>query len=382
MKSFNYKLGLVSGTTYMTSGLSLLIVIVLANKLEYQTFGRFILITTAVLLLSDLCDFGTGSDYLLHFQKSSSRNSELTERDFLQKRIGTAIILFPIILFLSSIAFGYQLATIFSLLIVTTFLRNSVAVIFRTNENYEHFLVLLVGEKVLFLAFIFFSHSSLHILLLESLISIALPIFLTYPSILRTRPNASLLKILRQYTHARLVGLSSFITNVALIFPLIIQLFAGSVLFSSYILVVKVFSPIPALGAAIALVNVSSKQVLSWKPKSVPMVFVTSLVCLISVAFFAAPLIERFTSGKFAYSKLNIITVSIIAVLYFFLNIMVSLKLKKVQLGLIIKGYFLFILTFSILIAATRPLLNLEIILLCELAAISITMLYFSRKRG
>jgi hypothetical protein len=365
----------------LTSGLALIIVLILANKLDHTIFGQFILITTVVLVVADLCDFGTGSDYLLHFQHTGSRSPKIYEEKFLQNRLGTALYLSPLVLFFGITIFGLGIAPIFTILVIMTFLRNSVAVIFRTKENYHKFLVLLVGEKVLLLILILFFHAGLQILMLESLASVSLPVLFTYPYIFRIRPNFSLKKIIRIYIHARLTGLASFVTNVALLFPLIIQFFYGSDLFSKYILLVKIFSPIPAFGAAIALVNVSSKQMPTLRVRPGLLTVAACLTFLIAVAFTAPSIIESVTNGKFVYSVFDILAVSIIAILYFLLNILVSQKLKKMQIAEIIRGYVLFILTFLLLIGFAKPFINLEVVLCCEFAAISIAIFNFMRKR-
>jgi hypothetical protein len=204
---------------------------------------------------------------------------------------------------------------------------------------------------------------------------------LTYPYILRTRPNFSLPKIRSQFMDARLTGLASFVTNVALIFPLIIQFLCGSDLFSNYILLIKIFSPIPAFGAAIALVNVSSKQMPLLRMRGNLLTVITGIFCLISLSFVSPSIIAKFTDGKFVYSNLNVLGVSIIAILYFILNILVSQKLKRRQLAEIIWGYCLFIFSFVMFIWLSKSFTSLGVVLISEFLALSIATSFFVGKR-
>jgi len=180
---------------------------------------------------------------------------------------------------------------------------------------------------------------------------------------------------------ARLNGLASFVTHVALIFPLIIQFLCGSDLFSNYILLIKIFSPIPAFGAAIALVNVSSKQMPSLRVTPNLLAVIACIFCLISVSLVSPSIIAKLTDGKFVYSYYSVLAVSITAILYFVLNILVSQKLKMMQLAQIIWGYLLFIFSFMMFIGLTKSFTNLGVVLLCEFIALSITISFFAGKR-
>ena len=108
---------------------------------------------------------------------------------------------------------------------------------------------------------------------------------------------------------------------------------------------------------------------------------ITGIFCLISLSFVSPSIIAKFTDGKFVYSNLNVLGISIIAILYFILNILVSQKLKRRQLAEIIWGYCLFIFSFVMFIWLSKSFTSLGVVLISEFLALSIATSFFVGKR-
>lgn len=367
----------MTGTSYLVSAFGLVSFIILANRLPQGSFGKLIFILSAVLLLSDLCDFGTGSNFILRMRLIDHENLRFEQTSFLKLRMGTVILMIPIVFAAAVWIVGLEFSVLFTILVITTYLRNSIATVIRSEESYVRYFLLLSGEKFIFIPLVLISHSNLKIILLGSLSAIAVPLFMVYPSILRIRPHISLKQTLRQFRDAGMNGVASFVTNVALLFPMIIKFFCGEIAFSNYIFLVKIFSPIPTLGTSIALINISSKDKLNSRLATKKLSSGIALLCLFPVVYLLPKVISKLTSEKYNYSYFNVITILIIALAYFFLHILVSDELILMHFSKIICGYLVFIATFISLIVVTGPGLNLQLLLICEFLAITVSLFYF-----
>lgn len=377
MKSLRVRVILVTGTSYLVAALGLVSFIILANKFSQSSFGQLMFILTAVLLVSDLCDFGTGNNFILQMRRMNREELTLQQTKFLEIRLGTAILIIPIILTTGVLIVGLGFSVLFTFLVIMTYVRNSIATVVRSEERYGSFLLLLSGEKFIFIPLILISHSNLKIILFGSLLAIAVPTFLVYPSILKIRPRISLTQTLKQFREAGMNGIASFVTNVALLFPMIIKLFCGEFAFSNYIFLAKIFSPIPTLGTSIALINLSSKDKFTSRLGLRRLSSGVVLLCILPLLFFLPNIVLNLTDGKYDFSYLNIVTILITAVMYFMLHILVSDELILRHFSKIISGYVFFIITFTSLIAIVEPGLNLQLLLICELLAITVALCYF-----
>lgn len=381
MKSFKARVILVTGTSYLVSAFGLVSFVILANRLPQDSFGQLIFILTAVLLVSDLWDFGTGNNFILRMRSINGEDLSFQQTRFLEMRLGTVILAMPVILAAGVLIVGLGFSFLFTILVITTYLRNSIATVVRTQESYVRYFLLLSGEKFIFVPLVLISHSNLKILLLSSLFAIAFPIFMVYPSILKIKPLISLSQTFKQFRDAGMNGIASFVTNVALLFPMIIRFFCGDIAFSNYIFLVKIVSPIPTLGTSIALINLSSKDKLNSRLSLKKFSSIFILICLLSSVFFLPNLISYFTSEKYNYSCFNVITILFIALAYFVLHILVSDELILMHFSKIISGYLVFIITFILLIVIVGPGVNLQSLLICELLAITVTLCYFVHQR-
>jgi len=382
MKSFRARVVLVTGTSYLVAGLSLLSFIMLANKLPQSEFGQLVFILTVVLLVSDLCDFGTGTNFILQMRDTSREYLKIEQSKFLSIRLGTLILLTPIVIILGVIILDFGMSLLFTILVISTYIRNSIATVFRSEESYVNYLLLMAGEKFIFIPIILISHSSLSILLFGCLLAIVVPILFVYPSIYRIRPRISLTQTFKNFQASRLNGVAGFVTNVALLFPVIIRFFCGDIAFSNYIFLTKICSPIPTLGTSIALVNLSSKDNLSSALKFKRLSNAVILLSLIPLTYFMPILIQKLTAGKYVYSYFNVITVLVTAIAYFFLHILVSKKLVLMHFSKIISGYVVFILMFLFLVVVIKPGLNLQLLLICEFLATAVALCYFMYQRS
>ena len=381
MKSFRARVVLVTGTSYLVAALGLVSFIILANRLSQGDFGLFVFILTVVLLVSDLCDFGTGTNFILQMRDTNREYLKLEQRNFLSIRLGTIILLAPIVLILGVIIFDIRISFLFTTLVIITYVRNSIATVLRSEENYVNYLFLMSGEKFILIPLILISHSTIGILLWASLLAIVAPIIFVYPSIFGITPRISLNQTFRNFQAARMNGIASFVTNVALLFPVIIRFFCGDIAFSNYIFVTKICSPIPTLGTSIALVNLSSKEKAFSALKFKKLSNAVMLLCLIPLTYFLPSLIQKLTAGKYVYSYFNVIVVLVIAIAYLLLHILVSEKLLLMHFSKIIAGYVLFTLMFVLLLAIIQPGLSLQLLLFCEFLAIAVALCYFTYQR-
>jgi hypothetical protein len=283
----------------------------------------------------------------------------------------------PIIFTAGVLIVGLGFSVLFTILVITTYVRNSIATVVRSEESYVNYLLLLSGEKFIFIPLILISNADLKILLLGCLLAIALPMFLVYPSILKTKPHISLAQTFKQFRDAGMNGIASFVTNVALLFPMIIKFFCGDIAFSNYIFLSKIFSPIPTLGASIALINLSSKDNFTSKISFKKLSSGITFVCLVPFILFLPSIILKLTDGKYNYSHFNIIIIFITAVAYLILHILVSDELILMHFSKIISGYTVFIITFTSLILVIEPGSRLQSLLICELLAITVALCYF-----
>lgn len=377
MKSFKARVILVTGTSYLVSAFKLVSFIILANRLSQGSFGQLIFILTAVLLVSDLCDFGTGNKFILRMRSINREDLRFQQTRFLELRLGTVILMIPVILAAGVLIVGLGFSFLFTILVITTYVRNSIATVVRSEESYVRYFLLLSGEQFIFVPLVLISDSNLKILLLGSLFAIAVPLFMVYPSILKIKPHISLTQTLKQFRDAGMNGIAGFVTNVALLFPMVIKFFCGEIAFSNYIFLIKIFSPIPTLGTSIALINLSSKEKLNSRLSLKKLSSSITLLCLFPLIFFLPNLISNLTSEKYNYSYFNVITILIVALAYFVLHILVSDELILMHFSKIISGYVVFIATFILLIVIMEPGLNLQLLLICELLAITVALCYF-----
>ncbi len=381
MNSLRARVVLVTGTSYLVAAFGLVSFIILANKLSQADFGQFVFILTVVLLVSDLCDFGTGTSFILQMRETTGKYLKMEQSRFLSIRLGTIILLAPMVFILGVILYDIGISFLFTILVIVTYVRNSIATVLRSEENYVKYLLLMSGEKFILIPLILISHSILGILLWVSLLAIAAPIIFVYPSIFKITPRISLTQTFQNFQAARMNGIASFVTNVALLFPVIIRFFCGDVAFSNYIFLTKICSPIPTLGTSIALVNLSSKEKAFSAFKVKRLSNAVMLFCLIPLTYFLPYLILKLTDGKYVYSYFNVITVLVIAIAYLLLHILVSEKLLLMQFSKIIAGYAVFTSIFVLLLAIIQPGLNLHLLLLCEFLAIAVALCYFTYQK-
>ncbi len=381
MNLFNIRVILVAGTSYLVAALGLISFIILANMLTLRSFGQLIFILTSVLLVSDLCDFGTGNNFILRARKVHRNDLSLLQTRFLELRLGTVFLLVPIIVTTGVLIVGPGFSVLFTILVIMTYVRNSIATVVRSEESYIAYLLLLSGEKFIFIPLIFISNSNLKMLLLSSLTAIALPMLLVYPSILKIKPNVSLSQTLKQFRDAGMNGVASFVTNVSLLFPMLIKFFCGEIALSNYIFLSKIFSPIPTLGSSIALVNLSSKDKIRTRLNFKMISIAILLLSLVPLLFFLPSIILNLTNGKYNYTDLNIFTIFVTAVAFFFLHILVSEELILLHFSKIIAGYVIFTITFTTLIVIIEPGSSLQALLICELLAITVALCYFQYQK-
>lgn len=377
MSSFKLRVILVAGTSYLVAALGLISFIILANQLPLLSFGHLMFILTAVLLVSDFCDFGTGNNFILRSRKLHGNELNLHQTKFLELRLGTVILLVPMILITGILIVGLGFSILFTSLAITTYVRNSIATVVRSEQSYVAYLLLLSGEKFIFILLIFISNSNLNMLLLSSLVAITLPIFLVYPSILKIKPRISVSLTLNQFRDAGMNGLTSFVTNVSLLFPMIIKFFCGEIAFSNYIFLSKIFSPIPTLGTSIALINLSSKETINTRIFFKKFTNIAIILFLFAFLFFLPRIIFNLTNEKYSYTNFNVISIFVTAIAFFFLHILVSEQLILLHFSKIINGYLIFILTFISLIMILVPGSRLQVLLICELLSITVTLCYF-----
>jgi O-antigen/teichoic acid export membrane protein len=381
VKSFRARVVLVTGTSYLVSAFGLVSFIILANKLSQADFGQFVFILTVVLLVSDLCDFGTGTSFILQMRDTNREYLKMEQSKFLSIRLGTIILLAPIVFFAGTIIFDIAISFMFTTLVILTYVRNSIATVLRSEESYVNYLLLMSGEKFILIPLILISQSTFGILLWVSLLAIAAPIIFVYPSIFRIKPRISLSQTFKNFQAARMNGVASFVTNVALLFPVIIRFFCGDIAFSNYIFITKICSPIPTLGTSIALVNLSSKEKAFSAFKLKNLSNAVMLLCLIPLTYSLPYLVQKMTAGKYVYSYFNVITVLVIAIAYLLLHILVSEKLLLMHFSKIIAGYVVFTLMFVLLLAVIQPGLSLQLLLFCEFLAIAVALCYFTYQR-
>jgi hypothetical protein len=342
----------------------------LARSLSSQDFGRYILIVSLATLFADLIDFGAGLKIIIDSRNNTtSANLGILRRN-LEVKIALILFLLPFVLLTSIISRNFFVILCYVLTILF-FLRNNCLTIFRSIDKIKSFGSIILVDKIFFLLFFFLTPKySFTFLLLQSF-TLSISIFYgRRKGIQVISKPAPLQGIIPSLKNSLQLGLGSALSNVNLIFPILIGALFGYSILAEYSFLLKTLLPVQIIGSSLAMLRVKHESPLKFNfPKRnlslilgplIVGVFIMGLIYLVPVG------ISEYTLSRYNFSHWQVG----MAVFVVFCQQILSYKSAGLQavrkFSLINYSLCIFIIGYSLCLVIFRSIPKVDTLLIIE----------------
>lgn len=361
---------------------------ILAKSLNFKDFGFYILLISLATLAADLIDFGSGLHIIIASRNLDGAASRRILRRNLEIKISFMLCLLPAVLILSIIFRNYYISLCY-IMSVLFFLRNNCLTTCRALDKTQTYGSIILFERVIFLLFVFFIPGNLITFLLVQIFSLGMSIFSAQRKGITTLCKPTGPKaILSNFRKSVQLGLGSALSNVNLIFPILIGALFGFTVLAEYGLLVKTLLPLQIVGSSFAMLRVKYDlpKYLGYSKRPLIQLsqFLVLGLMLLGLMYLLPMIISLFTDSRYIYSHLQIALVILIVLCQQLLSYITAGLQTLQRFNFINSTLLLFILCYTTSLYFFSFIQNLNTILLIELcltAILTFAYVFYSRGR-
>ena len=361
---------------------------ILAKSIDSKDFGHYILLISIATLAADLIDFGSGLHIVILSRNMDDVAIRRILRSNLEEKLSFMLCLLPAVLILS-IIFGNWLIALCYILCGLFFLRNNCLTTFRALDKTQTYGSTILFERVIFLFFVFYIPAKLIAYLLVQILSVVLSIYIAQRRGITTlckptRPRA----ILLNFKNSAQLGLGSALSNVTLIFPILIGALFGFNVLAEYGLLMKTLLPLQIVGSSLAMLRVKYDAPRILKSSKRPKIQLIQLLILglaiLGLMYYLPVTISLLTDSRYIYSHLQVTLVILIVLCQQILGYMTAgLQALKsfIFINLTLLMFICFYIAGLFLFSSTQNLNTILFIELCLTAILTFVYAVYSAGR-
>lgn len=371
---------------FLSALISFLALGIMARLIDSQQLGIYILTVSLATLFADLIDFGSGLKMIIESRNLTSVENRLALKQNLASKLSLLFLLLPIVIIYTAITRKY-LVLFCGALVILYFIRNNCLTHFRALDQIQSFRQVILLERIMFLVILAFVPSSIETFLSIQIITLVFSIFyaqtkgvnvLTVPS----NPQS----VISNFKSSFQLGLSSALSNVSIIFPILIGTLFGYRILAEYSLLMKTLLPIHIMGNSIGMFRVKYKSFSFVKYSKQQTIWGISFLLfgffILGLVFFLPNVILFCTDSRYNFSHFQVGIAILIVLSQQMLTYMTAGLQARHRFNFINIMLLFFILSYAISLKVFSSLQTINTVLFVEVClTVVLTMAYIRYSR-
>ena len=371
---------------FLSALISFLSLGIMARLIDSQQLGIYILTVSLAMLFADLIDFGSGLKMIIESRNLTSVENSFALKQNLASKLSFLFLFLPIVMTYTAITKNY-LILFCGALVILYFIRNNCLTNFRVLDKIQSFRQVILLERIMFLVILAFVPSSIESFLSIQIFTLVLSIFYaqTQGLTVLTKPSNPR-SIISNFKSSFQLGIGSALSNVSIIFPILIGTLFGFKILAEYSLLMKMLLPIQIIGNSIGMFRVKYESFSFVKNSKRQTIWGISFLLfgffILGLVFFLPKVILFFTDSRYNFSQLQVGIAIIIVLSQQMLTYMTAGLQAWHRFNFINIMLLVFILIYSICLKVFSSLQSINTVLYVEvLLTVVLTMAYIRYSR-